>query len=129
MSETLNSKLAWPIRFAIVIGALLPIAETVRRWGTGGYVWSWLDDYLIGAFLLYGAWRCRRDIVEGQRVLAAAWAFACGIGYGSFFGHVEHWGEHDVGNFAHELVTIAIGAGWLLAIWALIATIRAKPSA
>jgi hypothetical protein len=129
MDETLKNKLAWPIRLAVVIGVLLPMAETVRRCGTGGYVWNWLDDYLIGAFLLYAAWRCRRNIVSGQRVLAAAWAFACGLGYSSFFGHVERWGEPDVGNLAHEVVTITISAGWLLAIWAMVATLRSKLAA
>ena len=49
-------------RLAMIIGILLPLAETVRRWPLWQeYPPAFLDDYLIGAFLLYGAWRCSRD--------------------------------------------------------------------
>lgn len=61
---------------AIVLGILTPLAETIRRWGT----WrenppALFDDYILGAFLLYGAWRVGKDPRSGQRFLAAAWAF------------------------------------------------------
>lgn len=70
---------------AIVIGVVTPIAETIRRWHT----WqenppALFDDYLLGGFLLYGAWRVGKDIRNGQRFLAAGWAFMCGMAYGSF---------------------------------------------
>ena len=44
-------------RMAVVLGILIPLGETVRRWETGGPWWVWADAFLIGAFLLYGAWR------------------------------------------------------------------------
>ncbi len=58
---------------AIVGGILVPLAETIRRWST----WkqspaNLFDDYIIGAFLLYGAWRVGKDPRSGQRYLAAA---------------------------------------------------------
>jgi hypothetical protein len=37
-------------RLALVMGVLLPIAETIRRWGTWGYLPSLLDDYLVCVF-------------------------------------------------------------------------------
>ena len=72
---------------AIVGGILAPLLETIRRWST----WqqspaNLFDDYIMGAFLLYGAWRVGKDVRSGQRFLIAAWAFACGLGYYSFFG-------------------------------------------
>ena len=52
----------------------------------------WLDDWLIGLFLLYGAWATREDREAGRPTLAAAWGFACGMGYLSFFGDVMSLG-------------------------------------
>lgn len=95
---------------AIVGGILAPLGETARRWST----WqdspaNLFDDYILGAFLLYGAWRTGKDLRNGQRVLAAAWAFSCGLGYYSFFGQLESMrlGEPD---------PAAIGSGWILLI-------------
>ena len=76
-------------RLAIVGGILAPLGETIRRWHT----WqesppNLFDDYIMGAFLLYAAWRTGKNVRSGQRFLAAAWAFACGLGYYSFFGQL-----------------------------------------
>ena len=77
--------------FAIALGILTPLGETIRRWHT----WrenppAVFDDYLIGAFLLFGAWRVGKDVQRGRPFLAAAWAFMCGMAYVSFFGQLEN---------------------------------------
>jgi hypothetical protein len=116
-------------RLAVVIGVLLPLAETARRWPLWQeYPPAFLDDYLIGTFLLYGAWRCSRDPVSGGIVLAAAWAFACGLGYASFFEHIRNLEAPDPAGIPHVWVAAIIGAGWVLCILALIATIRSTRS-
>jgi hypothetical protein len=97
-------------RLAIAAGILAPLAETIRRWTT----WrqspaNLFDDYIMGAFLLYGAWRVGKDLRNGQRVLAAAWAFACGLGYYSFFGQLQS-------NRLGQLDPAPVGSGWVLAI-------------
>ena len=114
-------------RLALVMGVLLPIAETIRRWGTWGYLPSLLDDYLVGAFLIYAGWRTGHDAREGQRFLAAAWAFACGIGYVSFFSHLRHIREPDPAPIPHVWVTAVIGLGWALAIFSLVASLKRLP--
>ena len=51
-------------RLALTFGVLLPIVETIRRWHQLGdlRIWpAWLDDILLGACLLYGAWRTAQD--------------------------------------------------------------------
>jgi len=112
-------------RLAIVIGLLLPLIETVRRWPLWHeYPPTFLDDFLIGAFLLYGAWRCSRDPARGRVVLAAAWAFACGLGYGSFFGHIRYLETADPSGVPHIWVVTILGAGLVLCILALVTTIR-----
>ncbi|HEY0100169.1 MAG TPA: hypothetical protein VGB76_14565 [Pyrinomonadaceae bacterium] len=97
-------------RLAILFGILAPLGETVRRWST----WqenppNLFDDYIMGAFLLYGAWRAGRDLRSGQRFLAAAWAFTCGLGYYSLFGQLKSWS-------LHEIDPAPIPSGWVLAI-------------
>ena len=112
-------------RLAIVVGVLLPLVETVRRWPLWHeYPPAFLDDFLIGAFLLYGAWRYSRDPVRGRIVLAAAWAFACGIGYGSFFGHIRYFETPDPSGIPHIWVVTILGAGLILCVLALVTTIR-----
>jgi hypothetical protein len=72
-------------RLAYVFGVLTPLAETVRRWGTW---WdnppAFVDDFILGAFLIAGAWRTRDPrSARGRRLLAAAWGYACGMAYSS----------------------------------------------
>jgi hypothetical protein len=114
-------------RLALVFGIVLPVLETWRRWNTGSSFWSWFDDVLIGAFLLYAAWRSRADSVVGTRYLAAAFAFAIGIGYNSITAKLAHIGATDVSGFSTVAVLLFIGPLWLLALWAMIACLRADP--
>jgi hypothetical protein len=75
---------------AIALGILTPLAETIRRWSTCRQnPASFFDDYILGAFLLFGAWRTAKDVRRGRPFLAAAWAFMCGMAYNSFFGQLE----------------------------------------
>lgn len=117
-------------RLAIVGGILFPLAETIRRWHT----WqespaNLFDDYIMGAFLLYGAWRTGKDIRSGQRVLAAAWAFACGLGYYSFFGQLKsvRSGEIDPAPIASGWILVIKGIAVALAVVALIVSLRKLP--
>lgn len=69
---------------AIMLGILAPVLETVRRW----HIWqsdplALFDDYILGALLLFGAWRVSVNARAGQKYLAAAWGFALGLGYAS----------------------------------------------
>jgi hypothetical protein len=114
---------------AIVAGFALPVLETVRRWRQLNQpaVWPfWLDDWAIGGFLLYGAWRTARRRRGGRPMLAAAWGFACGLAYVSFFSQVAAVAEPDPSGL-NSLVMIAIkGVMFVLAIVALAGALRAE---
>jgi hypothetical protein len=111
---------------ALVGGVLVPLAETIRRWST----WqespaNLFDDYIMGAFLLYAFWRTGKDVRSGQRFLAAAWAFACGLGYYSFFGQLRslRLGEVDPAPISSKWVAVIKGIALALAICALLASL------
>ncbi len=115
---------------AIVLGILTPLAETIRRWST----WradppSLFDDYILGAFLLYGAWRVGKDARTGQRFLAAAWAFFCGMAYLSFFGQLQHlrMGDADPAPISSGWVALIKGVGLGLGVIALVVSLRRLP--
>ncbi len=115
---------------AIVLGVLIPAAETVRRWST----WreepaAFFDDYILGAFLLYGAWRVGKDVRSGQRFLAAAWAFMCGMAYSSFFSqlHGMRMGELDPAPISSKWVAVIKGIGLALGVIALLVSLRRLP--
>lgn len=117
-------------RLAYIGGVVTPLAETIRRWST----WqetpaNFFDDYLLGAFLIYGAWRTGRNVYEGQRFLAAAWAVACGLGYYSFFGQLQavSRNEADPAPISSLWVAIIKGVAWAVAILALIVSLQRLP--
>jgi hypothetical protein len=119
-------------RLAIVAGILLPIAETVRRWDQLGdlRIWPfWLDDWAIGGLLLYGAWRTRQDVAAGRPVLAAAWGFACGMGYASFFSQLAMIDRPDPSGASPVAVVAVKGVMLAVAIAALVATLAWRPAA
>jgi hypothetical protein len=119
-------------RLALAAGFALPVVETIRRWHQLGDLASWpfwLDDWCIGAFLLYGVWRTRpgQALVRGHPVLAAAWGFACGQGYTSFFGQLGALSQPDPSGVASRTVVAIKGVMFALGIVALVVTLRWKP--
>ena len=112
---------------AIFIGVLAPLLDTIRRWHT----WTeWppamLDDYLLGALLLFGAWRVGKDPIEGQRFLSAAWGVALGMVVLSFFGQIDamRLGKTDPAPVSTEWVAVVKGVGLLIVIIGLTTSLR-----
>ena len=117
-------------RLAFGFGVLAPIVETIRRWHQLNQlsVWPfWLDDFFIGAFLLYGAWRTGKDMRSGQPMLAAAWGFACGMIYASFFSQLTMLNQPDPAPIPSVWVAAIKGVAFALAIAALVASLRSTP--
>jgi len=73
---------------AIILGIAGPVIEVVRRWHQLTdlhYFFAWFDDFLACGFLLFAALRTYKSQQSGQRFLTAAWGFATGMMYSSFF--------------------------------------------
>lgn len=122
--------LASSYRVARVAGIVLPVGETLRRWGTW---WdappAYLDDVIIGAFLLLAAWTYARDQRVGQRYLAAAWGFGCGMGYVSLYSSIENIDATDVSGFSGTVAVVVKAAMVLLGLVCLIGALRGEPAA
>src|SRR5919197_5993068 len=97
---------------AVVIGIVTPALETFRRWHeliTLTVPWpGYLDDVLLGAFLIVGAWRAG-DGSSGRLVLSAAWGFLCGLAYGSFFEQLGALDRPDPSGIAPAFVVAIKG--------------------
>jgi hypothetical protein len=91
-------------------GVLLPALEAWRRrheWGELAKLPFILDDFLVGALLLWGAWSVRRSVRKGRPFLAAAWGTALGMIYPSFFSQLVALGEPDPsGVDTHKVVLV-----------------------
>ena len=115
---------------AVVLGIVIPVAETIRRWST----WradppALFDDYILGTFLLYGAWRVGQDARTGQRFLAAGFAFMCGMAYYSFFGQLQNirTGIPDPAPISSSWVAVVKGVGLALGVVGLVLSLRRLP--
>jgi hypothetical protein len=124
------SSLAISRRLAIAFGVLTPLAETARRWGSWwDYPAAFVDDFLIGGFLLAGAWATRgRRPAPGLALLAAAWGFACGMAYSSA---AAHWfamrtGVQDPAPIPTQWVFGIKLLGGCIFVVALVLTVRAS---
>lgn len=113
---------------AVVLGVITPALETARRWREVRDMTVWwpafIDDYLIGAFLLLGALRVGKDAEAGRAVLAAAWAFLCGMAYGSFFGQLAELSQSDPSGVSPVFVVAVKGVGLLLGMVGLALSLR-----
>lgn len=118
-------------KLAIVLGIITPLLETIRRWHT----WmdnppAFFDDYIIGGLLLYGAWRVGKNARTGQKFLAAAWGFALGMVYFSFFSQLEQMraGAADPAPVSTEWVLAVKGIGFILILLGFVSSLRQIPA-
>ena len=140
---------AFSRRLAVVGGLLLPILETARRWrewpGSVETWRFWMDDYLLGAFLLGAAWLSRprpksktdpqpepgRLVIRRLSWLTAAWGFACGLGFGSTLAQLGHIINPSLGadpsGIAHHWMTLIKATLVAIAAVGLFASMRDEP--
>jgi hypothetical protein len=107
---------------AYVMGIALPVLEVIRRRTNFDDIPAYVDDFIIGAFLLYAARAVALQKPNGRVLLVAAWAALCGGLYGSFFGQLQ--GSSDVSGFSNGLVVLIKGVLYLVAIGSLIMAVR-----
>jgi hypothetical protein len=121
----MNRLLLFSRNLAFGFGIFLPVAETVRRWEqltTLSYFFNWFDDYLLGGFLIFAAWKVLKHKESGRTHLAAAWGVAVGAIFLSTLGQLENIknNKSDPAPISTEVVLIIKGAFLLLSITGMI---------
>lgn len=77
-------------------------------------------------FYFYGAWLTKKDVTNGRRFLSAAWGFACGMVYLSFFEQITALDKPDPAPISSGWVAVVKGIFFLLAILGLVVSLREK---
>jgi hypothetical protein len=118
---TFSERLAW------VAGVVLPIGETLRRWGTWWDVpMAYLDDVFIGALFLVAAARSRRGDAVGSRWLAAAFGFGCGMAYSSLAFTMGQMDRLDPSGVSGATAAMVKAAMLGLSITGLVGALRGR---
>lgn len=110
------------IKVSYLFGILIPLGETLRRGKEIGYIPNYIDDYLIGLFLILAARSVQEAKPLGKPILVAAWAALCGGLYYSFTGQFLF--SKDISGLANEIVIIIKAILYLLAIYFCYQAIR-----
>jgi hypothetical protein len=108
-------------------GVLTPVLETIRRWHQMPdlhYFISWFDDYMIGGFLFFAAWKTFKLTINGIKYLNAAWGFATGMIFYSFFGQIQTINQPDPAPVSSLAVAIIKGVMFLICICSLILSLK-----
>jgi hypothetical protein len=128
-SETERNPL--PLRISAVValagGIVTPLLETIRRWEQLHqlrYFITWFDDYLIGGFLFFSAWSTLRSPHNGQRYLVAAWGFALGMSFYSFFSQLQQLDRPDPAPVSPGMIALVKGGMFIACIVCLVLAMR-----
>jgi hypothetical protein len=119
--------LGFSIAAARVAGVMVPLFEACRRWNDWRHLSKWpfiLDDFVMGGLLLFAAWKAQRRPSQGRLWLAAAWAFACGMMYGSFFGQLVSLAEPDPSGMAPAAMVTLKGLYLAVCVAGLVGALR-----
>ncbi len=113
------------------MGIFLPAAETVRRINQildFSAFFSWFDDYILGAVLLWAAYSVFRQTKNSTAYLIAAWGIATGALFLSFLGQFQYFqtASGDPGIFSTAFVAVAKGLILLFMLVGLVKAIKAN---
>ena len=72
------------------------------------YFLNWFDDYLLGGFLLFAAWKVLKQKEKAAVYLAAAWGVSAGAIFLSTLGQLDYikQGKADPAPVSSETVLI-----------------------
>ena len=111
---------------AFVLGALLPLLETLRR-GPGYWMVDFttmFEDYVAGGLLLIGAWTSYRLRRRGAVLLVLAWAYVTGLMSSSFWNQLEETIRQTTSEPHNALVVTVKLFLWALCVVSLVLSAR-----
>jgi hypothetical protein len=111
---------------AVCLGILLPLMETFRRrtqlLQLNNLIY-WFDDYILGAILLFAAWKAKRNPMEGQKYLSAAWGVTTGALFLSTLSQVERLGGTDPSMMSPLTVAVVKAVLLIVALSGLVTSL------
>ena len=111
------------LRIAAVILAIgLMGGEAWRSWGAGRPFLFVADDFIMGALLIAGALAVVKDTFARRAFFAAAWGYAAGQLYTSFFSKVVQPEETNAGNWSLDVLTWLVGLAFVVSVAGMIAS-------
>ncbi len=109
---------------AYCLGVALPVLEVCRRRTDFSDVPRYIDDFVIGALLLFAARSAVRAHPYGRSLLVAAWGILCGGLWSSFFGQLHNPAQNDISGLPNIAVVLLKLAIYCVAITCLVLSIR-----
>ena len=112
---------------AFVIGALLPVLETVRR-GIGHWAINFttmFEDYVGGALLLIGGWAAYHGKRWGAVFLVLAWGSIIGLMTSSLSAQLEQTLRQTATEPNNLMVVVVKLLLWVVSVAALVLSFRA----
>jgi hypothetical protein len=106
------------------VGVLLPVLEAARRRTNLDDIPGYIDDFIIGALLVWSARSVSTGRAYGSALLIAAWGILCGGLWSSFFGQLQNVSPNDVSGLRNAVVVLIKGAIYLVALAALNLSVR-----
>jgi hypothetical protein len=123
----MNKLARFSIYAALVLGIALPLLETVRRYHQMTdlhFFFSWFDDYMLGGFLLFAAYKAHQNFDSGQKILSAGWGAATAGLFLSFIGQMDHLNNPDPAPVSAAWVAAIKGTLLLLCILCLVGSLQ-----
>lgn len=111
---------------AFCLGLALPVLEVCRRRTNFSDVPGYIDDFIVGALLLFAAWSSVRDRTYSGRLMVAAWGILCGGLWSSFFGQLYSPARNDISGLPNVTVVCVKLVVYSVAIVALVLCIRRR---
>lgn len=108
---------------AVLLALSLMIGEGFRSCGQERPITAWIDDQLMGALLIAGAWLVGRPTPARCALFTGAWGVSVGALYMSFFGKLLQPGGDYSSNIPGGVLTLLIGVAFAVSVAGFIASL------
>jgi hypothetical protein len=109
---------------AYCLGVALPVLEVCRRRTDFSDIPAYVDDFIVGALLLFAARSAVRKRPYSRTLLAAAWGILCGGLWSSFFGQLQSATQNDISGLPNSVVVFLKLLVYCIAIICLVLSVR-----